>query len=188
MSLRQIPNAICVGRLALVVPIAWTLVHDDPAATLWLFAAAAVSDGADGFLAKRFGWQSELGAFLDPLADKVLLTTAYITLAWLGLIAPWLVLLTVGRDAVIVSGALAYRLRVGPVKIEPKISSKINTACQLLFVLIIISRQAFSVPVAWVATAVGAAVLVTTVISGADYVLTYGKRARAELAARRKLR
>jgi len=73
---------------------------------------------------------------------------------------------------------------LGPVKIEPKISSKINTACQLVFVLIVICRQAFSLPVAWVATAVGAAVLVTTVISGADYVLTYGKRARAEMSIR----
>jgi len=188
MSLRQIPNAICLGRLALVVPIAWTLIHDDPAATLWLFAAAAVSDGADGFLAKRFGWQTDLGAFLDPLADKVLLTTTFITLAWLDLVPMWLVLLTVGRDAVIVSGALAYRIRVGTLKIEPKISSKINTACQLGFVLIVICRQAFSMPVAWVATAAGAAVLATTVVSGADYVLTYGQRARAELIIRGRLR
>lgn len=183
MSLRQIPNAICLGRLALVVPIAWTLVHDDPAATLWLFAAAAVSDGADGFLAKRFGWQSDLGAFLDPLADKVLLTTTFVTLAWLDLVPMWLVLLAVGRDAVIVSGALAYRIRLGTLKIAPKISSKINTACQLGFVLIVICRQAFSLPAAWVATASGAAVLVTTVISGADYVLTYSQRARMELSA-----
>jgi cardiolipin synthase len=188
MSLRQIPNAICLARLALVVPIAWTLVHDDPASTLWLFAAAAVSDGADGFLAKRFGWQSDLGAFLDPLADKVLLTTTFVTLAWLDLVPMWLVLLTVGRDFVILSGALAYRIALGPVKIAPKISSKINTACQLGFVLIIICRQAFSRPVVWVATAAGAAVLVTTVISGLDYVLTYSLRARAELKSGRRSR
>ena len=185
MSLRQIPNAICLARLALVVPIALTLVHDDPALTLWLFAAAAVSDGADGFLAKRFGWQTDLGAFLDPLADKVLLTTTFITLGWMSLVPMWLVLLTVGRDLVIVSGALAYRLLLGPVKIEPKISSKINTACQLGCVLIVICRQAFSLPVAWVATAAGAAVLVTTGISGVDYVRTYGLRARADLARSR---
>jgi cardiolipin synthase len=183
MSLRQIPNAICLARLALVLPIAWTLVHDDPAATLWLFGAAAVSDGADGYLAKRFGWQTDLGAFLDPLADKVLLTTAFVTLGWLDLVPMWLVLLAVGRDLVIVSGALAYRILVGPLKIVPKISSKINTACQLGFVLIVICRQAFSVPAAWIATASGAAVLVMTVISGIDYVLTYGMRARAELSA-----
>ena len=83
--LRQLPNAICLVRLALIVPIAWTLIHDDPASTLWLFGAAAVSDGADGFLAKRFGWQSDLGAFLDPLADKLLLVTVFVTLAWLDL-------------------------------------------------------------------------------------------------------
>ncbi|MBS0614538.1 MAG: CDP-alcohol phosphatidyltransferase family protein, partial [Proteobacteria bacterium] len=168
--LRQIPNAICLARLALVVPIAWTLIHDDPAATLWLFGAAAVSDGADGFLAKRFGWQSDLGAFLDPLADKVLLVTVFVTLAWLDLVPMWLVLLAVGRDLVIVSGALAYRVVVGPVKIDPKISSKINTASQLGFVLIVICRQAFSLPPLWVATAAGAAMMVMTVVSGLDYV------------------
>ena len=152
MSLRQIPNAICLARLALVVPIAWTLVHDDPALTLWLFGAAAVSDGADGFLAKRFGWQTDLGAFLDPLADKVLLMTTFVTLGWLALVPMWMVLLTVSRDCVIVAGALAYRLLLGPMKIAPTISSKLNTTCQLIFVLIVICRQAFSLPVAWVAT------------------------------------
>lgn len=182
--LRQIPNAICLARLALVIPVAWTLIRDDPASTLWLFGAAAVSDGADGFLAKRFGWQSDLGAFLDPLADKVLLVTAFVTLAWLDLVPLWLVLLAVGRDLVIVCGALAYRLAVGPLKIEPKISSKINTACQLGFVLIIICREAFSLPVAWVATLAGAATMVMTVVSGVDYVLSYSKRARESLRAR----
>jgi len=183
--LRQIPNAICLARLALVVPIAWTLIHDDPAATLWLFGAAAVSDGADGFLAKRFGWQTDLGAFLDPLADKVLLVTVFVTLAWLDLVPMWLVLLAVGRDLVIVSGALAYRLVVGPMKIEPKMSSKINTACQLGFVLIVICRQAFSLPPLWVATGAGAAMMVMTVVSGLDYVMTYSQRARGALLARR---
>ena len=179
--LRQIPNAICLARLALVVPIAWTLLHDDPAATLWLFAAAAVSDGADGFLAKRFGWQTDLGAFLDPLADKVLLVTVFVTLALLDLVPLWLVLLAVLRDLVIVSGALAYRLVVGPVKIVPRLSSKINTACQLGFVLVIICREAFSVPPRWAAMACGAAMLVMTVVSGFDYVKTYSLRARDAL-------
>lgn len=183
--LRQLPNAICLARLALVVPIAWTLIHDDPAATLWLFGAAAVSDGADGFLAKRFGWQSELGAFLDPLADKLLLVTVFVTLAWLDLIPLWLVLLAVGRDLLIVGGALAYRLVVGPTKIEPRISSKINTACQLGFVLVVICREAFSFPPGWVAIAAGTAMMVMTVISGFDYVLTYSVRARGAVLARR---
>ena len=181
MLLRQLPNAICLARLALVVPIAWTLVHDDPAATLWLFGAAAISDGADGFLAKRFGWQTDLGAFLDPLADKVLLVTVFVTLSWLDLVPMWLVLLTVGRDVVIVAGACAYRLALGSMKIVPKISSKINTACQLGFVLVVICRQAFSQPAAWVATMLGAAVLVMTVISGLDYIISYSLRARAAL-------
>jgi cardiolipin synthase len=183
--LRQLPNAICLARLALVIPIAWTLLHDDPASTLWLFGAAAVSDGADGFLAKRFGWQSDLGAFLDPLADKVLLVTVFVTLAWMDLVPLWLVLLAVGRDVVIVAGALAYKLVMGSVQIEPRMSSKINTAAQLGFVLVVICRQAFSLPPLWMATALGAAMTVMTVISGIDYVMTYGSRARAAVRARR---
>jgi cardiolipin synthase len=182
--LRQIPNAICLARLALVVPIAWTLLHDDPASTLWLFGAAAVSDGADGFLAKRFGWQTDLGAFLDPLADKVLLVTVFVTLAWMELVPMWLVLLAVGRDAVIVAGALAYKIVVGSLQIVPRVSSKINTAAQLGFVLVVICRQAFSLPPLWVATAMGAAMMMMTVISGLDYVMTYGSRARAAVLAR----
>ena len=114
----------------------------------------------------------------------MMLTTTFITLAWLDLVPMWLVMLTVGRDLVIVSGALAYRVALGTVKIAPKISSKINTAAQLGFVLIVICRQAFSFPAAWVATAAGAAVLVLTLVSGTDYVLTYSLRARAELRAR----
>lgn len=183
--LRQLPNAICLARLALIVPIAWTLTHDDPATTLWLFGATAVSDGADGFLAKRFGWQSDLGAFLDPLADKLLLVTVFVTLAWLDLMPLWLVLLAVGRDLLIVGGALVYRLLMGAMKIEPRVSSKINTGAQLGYVLVVICREAFSIPPAWVAIAAGAAMMVMTVISGLDYVLTYSVRARGVVLARR---
>ncbi len=182
--LHQLPNAICLLRLALVAPIIWTLTHDDPAATLWLFAAAAVSDGADGFLAKRFGWQSRVGALLDPIADKVLLTSVFVTLGVIGLIPLWLPILTVLRDVVIVAGATAYFVVLGPVKIAPARSSKINTACQLAFVLIVVCRQAFSRPSAPIAIALGAAVLFMAVVSGLDYVLRYSRLARAQLAIR----
>ena len=79
--LRHIPNIISVIRILLVVPIAIALAHHQLALSILLFAIAAVSDAADGFLAKRFGWQSELGAVLDPIADKALLVTVFVTLS-----------------------------------------------------------------------------------------------------------
>ena len=111
MSLRQLPNAICVARIALVVPIAITLLDGDFVATLWLFALAAFSDGLDGYLAKRFGWTTELGKFLDPLADKLLLVTVFITLAVAGLTPVWLAVIVVARD-VIIGALLGYNIAV----------------------------------------------------------------------------
>src|SRR5580704_15725418 len=94
-SVRHIPNIISVIRILLVVPIALALANQRLALSIALFALAAISDAADGFLAKRFGWQSELGAVLDPLADKLLLATVFVALAWLRLIPLWLMLAAV---------------------------------------------------------------------------------------------
>src|SRR3984957_16939384 len=134
-SLRQLPNLITSIRILLVVPIAVALLNHRLPATIALFAAAALSDAADGFLAKRFGWQSELGAVLDPAADKLLLATVFITLAYLRLIPLWLMAVAVARDAIIVLGALLYRLCFGPLNVRPSIVSKFNTLCQTAFIL-----------------------------------------------------
>ena len=108
-SLRQIPNVISAIRILLVVPIAVALLNHRLPATIALFALAALSDAADGFLAKRFGWQSDLGAVLDPAADKLLLASVFVVLAYLHLIPLWLMATAVARDAIIVTGALLYR-------------------------------------------------------------------------------
>ena len=97
--LKHIPNALCVLRMLLVVPVAWLLVHDDFRTTLWVFGFAAVTDGLDGFLAKRFGWTSELGKILDPLADKILLVSVFLLLAYLGLVPIWLAAAAVARGS-----------------------------------------------------------------------------------------
>ncbi len=176
VSLRQLPNLISVIRILLIVPITFALVHDDLAKTLGLFAVAAVSDGADGLLAKRFGWQTELGAMLDPAADKLLLTTVFVTLALLGAIPIWLMVVAISRDLIIVLGALAYRIYCGPLQIRPTVISKLNTVGQLLFVASVIAERRFALPPAWLLTALGALVLVTVVVSGLDYVLTFAQR------------
>jgi cardiolipin synthase (CMP-forming) len=181
---RQIPNLITLVRLLLIVPIAVALVHQRLDTTLILFAIAALSDALDGFLAKRFGWQSELGAILDPIADKLLLATVFISLTVLGMVPLWLMAAALARDVIIVSGAVAYRVFIGPLTAQPSMVSKLNTLCQAAFVLVVVARAAFAVPPLWTEAALGALVFVTTVISGIDYVMTYAWRAVAAAAAR----
>src|ERR1700692_487512 len=107
---RHIPTIISAIRILLVAPIAVALADRQLVTTILLFGIAALSDAADGFLAKRFGWQSELGAVLDPAADKLLLVTVFITLAYLKLVPLWLMAAAGARGAIIVLGALLYLL------------------------------------------------------------------------------
>jgi cardiolipin synthase len=174
---RHIPNLITLVRIALVVPIALALAYHQLMTAVTLFGCAALSDAADGYLAKRFGWRSELGAVLDPIADKLLLATAFITLAVLRWVPLWLMATAVARDAIIVGGAASYRFLVGPLTALPTVVSKFNTLCQAAFILAVVAAAAFGWPAPWVATMLGALVFVTTVVSGIDYVLVYARRA-----------
>jgi cardiolipin synthase len=181
--LRQLPNSISAFRVALVAPIGIALAHRDWPIAIGLILVATASDGLDGFLAKRFGWQTPLGALLDPMADKLLVATVFVTLAVQGGVPLWLMAVAVGRDLVIVTGALAYRLRFGPLRVRPRAVSKLNTLCQLGFVLSVVVRRELGWPPAWAEIALGAATLVTTTVSGIDYVLTYGRAACAAARA-----
>jgi cardiolipin synthase (CMP-forming) len=182
---RHIPNIISVIRILLVVPIAMALAHRQLETSILLFALAAASDGADGFLARRFGWQSELGGILDPIADKLLLSSAFVTLSFLKWVPLWLMAAVVARDIIIVGGAASYRFFIGPVAAHPSVVSKCNTLCQAAYILAVVGRAEFAVPHAWVVLWLGALVFATVVVSGIDYVLVYGRRAaRAAAAAR----
>ncbi|HEX4240995.1 MAG TPA: CDP-alcohol phosphatidyltransferase family protein [Steroidobacteraceae bacterium] len=185
LGLRQIPNAITSIRILLVAPIAIALAHHDLLWTIVLFGAAAGSDLVDGFLAKRFGWQSDLGSVLDPIADKLLMATVFITLSYLRLVPAWLTAAAVARDALIVVGALVYRFRVGRIKGRPSMVSKLNTLCQGTFVMAVFGREAFAIPPDWVVTALGALVLVTVGVSAIDYFLVWGPRLLEGLRLRR---
>jgi cardiolipin synthase len=174
---RQIPNVISALRILLVAPIAVALAERRLAIAIALFGVAAASDAADGFLAKRYGWQSELGAVLDPAADKLLLGTVFITLSFLKLVPWWLMAAAVARDAIIVLGALAYRCWMGRLDVRPSVVSKFNTLCQAGYIMAVVGREEFAVPPPWVITVAGALVFVTVAVSGIDYVLIYGRRA-----------
>ena len=182
-ALRQIPNLITLIRILLIAPVAVTLMHRQLETSLALFAVAAASDALDGFLAKRFGWQSVLGSILDPIADKLLLATVFVSLALLRLVPPWLMAVVLARDAIIVAGAAAYRFFIGPLTAQPSMVSKLNTLCQAAFVLCVVASAAFSQLPIWVGSGLGALVLATTVVSGIDYVMTYGRRAAAARGA-----
>lgn len=175
---RDIPNILTVLRIVLVPPIVWALMAQRFGVALLLFVAAGVSDGLDGFLAKQFDWTSRLGALLDPLADKLMLLSSYLTLAWLGLLPVWLVVMVLVRDLVIVSGAVTYHFRVERVEAAPTVISKLNTLLQILLVLSVIAARAMDREAATLVTILVYAVGVSTVWSGVDYVITWSRLAR----------
>ncbi len=185
--LRQIPNFLTVLRIVLIAPIAVGLLHHQFVTALGLFAFAAFSDLLDGFLARRYGWRSAVGAVLDPAADKLLLVTLFVVLAVMHLVPAWLMATAVARDVIIVTGALAYRLLLGPVEPRPSGVSKLNTLCQAFYIVGVIARQEFAMPAAWLVTALGALAFLTTAVSGIDYILRYGKAALTESRSRRGL-
>jgi len=183
--LRFIPNALCIVRMLLLVPVAWLLAHEQFKLTLWVFAFAAATDGLDGFLAKRFGWTSELGKILDPLADKILLVGVFVTLALMGWVPLWLAATAVLRDVIITAGAIIYQSLYGNPDGRPTWISKLNTLCQIVYLLLIVAAHAVGRVPQSVVTALGALVLVTTVVSGIDYIITYIRKALVATRRRR---
>jgi cardiolipin synthase (CMP-forming) len=177
--MRHLPNIICLIRIVLIVPIVQAIWAEQYWLALVLVAAAAVSDGLDGFLAKRFNWTSELGKFLDPLADKLLLVSIFIVATWMGLLPWWLAAVAIARDVMLGLGALLYRLIFGELRGKPTALSKINTGFQLAVVLGAILHAASGLPPREVVEVLTVATLVTTVISGADYMLLFARRAMA---------
>lgn len=177
MSLSWLPNAISILRIALIAPILILILQGSFGWALALFWLAGFSDGVDGYLAKRFSWHTRLGALLDPVADKLLIAGTFITLAYTHHIPLWLAAAVILRDVVIVVGATAYNFLVKPVQGEPTRVSKLNTALQLLFLMFVLSRAGFGWPDQITLTVLGAAILVTVVISGVDYVWSWSRRA-----------
>lgn len=175
----HIPNLICILRIVLVLPIVTSLLREDYRLALFLIFIAGGSDGLDGFLAKRYDWRTRLGGLLDPAADKLLMMAVFLTLTWIGLTPVWLAAVVIGRDVIIVSGAIAYNVLIGAVRPEPSLISKLNTACQLLYMLLVIAQPAFGWPLSAPILVAGAGVLFTSVISGLDYVLRWSAKALA---------
>jgi cardiolipin synthase (CMP-forming) len=180
--MRHLPNLICLLRILLVAPLVIAMLAGEHVLILVLFSIAAISDALDGYLAKRFNWTSELGKFLDPMADKLLLISVFITAAWLDIAPWWLAAVAIARDLVIGIGALCFRLWFGPVRGRPSSISKFNTGMQLGYLLAVILASATQFPPREVLEALAAVTVITTIASGVDYVARFVERALAQIA------
>ena len=177
--LRHLPNLICVGRIALLWPILAALSREAYGTAAVCFAIAGVSDLLDGWLAKRCGWTSELGKWLDPVADKCLLVTVFVVAAWAGLVPRWLTAVVVARDVMIALGALSYLAWLGSLQGRPTLASKLNTLVQLAYLLGILMYKAIGFPPVQLLLLGAMVTLAITVLSGLGYVVEYSRRAAA---------
>lgn len=173
-NISHLPNAITVSRIALVPVLILLLKGQAYLPALIVFLIAGISDALDGYIAKRYNLVSGLGAVLDPLADKILLVSAYIMLSFLGHVPFWLVLSVAFRDLLIIGGYLVYTSQAGAVQMRPSYLSKLNTLMQILLITAILIQQAASLFSPVLINGLIVAVLCTTVVSGAHYLWIWG--------------
>jgi cardiolipin synthase (CMP-forming) len=166
----SIPNLITLGRILLVPVVVWAISSGAMWIAFVLFLAAGVSDAVDGYLAKRFGMTTELGAYLDPLADKALIVSIYLTLGINGDIPRWLVILVVSRDIMIVGAFMLSWLIGSPIKVKPLLVSKLNTAAQIVFACVVLGSLGFDYELPKLTLALMGLVAVLTLLSVAAYV------------------
>ncbi|MCY3819757.1 MAG: CDP-alcohol phosphatidyltransferase family protein [Gammaproteobacteria bacterium] len=183
--LRSIPNIITLARIVLIVPTAWLLLEERYLASLVLMAIAGLSDALDGALARRFCWASSFGAYADPLADKLLVSTMFVILVSQAHVPLWLAAVVISRDVIIMLGAGAYRLIFERIEPNPSFISKLNTAMQITMLILVLIGLVDAGPLSGFALAMldpwGFVVVATLgVSSGVDYVYTWGRRALQE--------
>ena len=140
----NIPNFITLGRIISVPVIFWLLLSGQNKIAFFVFVCAGISDAVDGYLAKRFNWTTELGSYLDPLADKLLIVSIFIALGVRDELPLWLVIAVVSRDILIVAAVLLAWLLDLPVRIKPLAVSKANTVAQIVLAATVLADQAFA--------------------------------------------
>ena len=175
----NLPNIISLGRL-LSVPVAiYLILNNFMTAAFWLFVAAGISDGVDGYLAKTLGQSSTLGAYLDPIADKVLLVGVYVTLGQAEHLPIWLVIMVVFRDLIIVGGVVLLHISTDGVRMQPLLISKVNTAAQIALVALVLAELGLNFDIGGYLDALIYVVAVTTIASGASYIIHWGRNMAA---------
>lgn len=175
----NLPNLISLGRLLSAPLNVWLILLDEWRLAFGLFLLAGASDAVDGYIAKRFGMTTRIGAYLDPLADKAMLMSVYVALGVQGQLPSWLVILVVSRDVLILGGALLLIALRQDVRIAPIWVSKLNTAAQIVLAVVALGALAFDgfglAAVGPLSVLVGA----TTIASGASYLVEWGRRVTA---------
>ena len=144
LKLSLIPNLISIFRIILVIPVVYYLLQHNYGMAFAIFLVACISDFVDGYVARRYDWTSQLGGWLDPVGDKILLNAVYLTLWYMGETIPgWLLLCVLGRDLMIVGGVLYYYYNIEKITPQPTLISKFNTVMQLVLILFILIHQSF---------------------------------------------
>ncbi len=168
-----IPNLITLGRVIIIPIIFWLLVSGQTRSAFLLFVLAGVTDAVDGWLAKRWNMQTELGAYLDPMADKLLIVSIYVALGVAAQLPSWLVIAVVSRDILIVLGVLLCWIIGQPVAIQPHAVSKANTVSQLMLAALVLADEGFNLGLGGLRTTLIWLTAVLTASSLAVYVRTF---------------
>ena len=165
----NLANTVTLGRLITVVPVVWLIATERLQAAFWLFVAAGVSDVIDGFIAKTFSSRTQLGALLDPLADKILLNGIYLAMALVGWLPVWLAALVIGRDLLIITGVVLIQRRNPLFRADPLVVGKLNTFAQIVLAAVALAHASALVDLREMIPLLIVAVALTTVASGAGY-------------------
>jgi cardiolipin synthase len=171
-----LPTALTLARLCAVPVTIWLILGDAFGAAFWIFVAAGVTDALDGALARWFDARTVIGGYLDPIADKALLVSVYITLGADGLIPLWLVILVVFRDLLIVGGVLLSHTLGLPVTMAPLTISRITTVAQIVLVGLVLAAAGSGIAVSGLLAMMVAVAGATTAISGAAYAVSWVRR------------
>jgi len=171
----NLPNIISLGRLLSAPVVIYLILNDFMTAAFWLFIAAGISDGVDGYLAKTLGQSSALGAYLDPIADKVLLVGVYLTLGQDGHLPTWLVIMVVFRDLIIVGGIILLHISNSGIRMRPLLISKVNTAAQIALIALVLVELGLKIDLGGFLDVLIYVVGATTIASGASYIINWGR-------------
>lgn len=175
--INQLPNVLTTLRLILAVPMCLLIFRQEYLAVLLIAGVAGFTDVVDGWLARKLGAQSDYGAVLDPISDKALLITAFVSLTMVQAIPLVITAVVVLRDLVIITGAVCYRWLIGRYQMAPSLWGKANTAAQLLFILMILIQQIQPLFSATLLQFAALMVLGLALISGGNYVAVWSRKA-----------
>ena len=172
----NIPNIITLLRIAVTPFAVWLIIEGYLMWAFWVFVAAGISDALDGFIAKRFNMETELGKYLDPIADKALLVSVFVTLGIEGYLPNWLVILVVFRDLFIVGGALLFETMTHSLTMQPLMVSKVNTVLQIVLAAAVMANAGYGIELDGALDGLVILTAMATILSGLAYAVVWVRR------------